>query len=253
VMPLPARARNNCFADEVRRQARAGARLLFVLATMRSRARKRWPWCLRVRVYSMCHAGQLSRCASSTLRVYPDRHWLNPFADGTPSNPSGSIDLAWTNVAGGFTDIDARIWMFTDYYSISPGMVSQTPGAGAKYMIAFTDSTGAPLSGGASYHLKLPPNVPAANFWSLTLYEAENASGYANGQPFPSLGSRDKPEGNADRTTDLYLGPNAPPGKERNWMKTIPGRGYFTILRLYSPTQAAIDKSWKPADIEKMN
>ncbi len=38
--------------------------------------------------------------------------------------------------------LDARIWMFTDYYSLSPGMVSQTPGKGAKYMIAFTDGTG---------------------------------------------------------------------------------------------------------------
>jgi hypothetical protein len=196
--------------------------------------------------------GRQESVGDRSLRLYPDRRWLNPFADGTPSNPSGSIDLAWTNVAGGFVDLDGRIWMFTDYYSISPGMVSQTPGAGAKYMIAFTDGTGASLSGGVNYRLKLPPNVPAANFWSLTLYEAENASGYANGQPFPSLGSRDKPEQNADGSTDLYLGPTAPPGKERNWLKTIPGKGYFTILRLYSPTQPAIDKSWKPDDIVKV-
>jgi hypothetical protein len=31
----------------------------------------------------------------------------------------------------------------------------------------------------------------------------------------------------------------------------VPGKGYFAILRLYSPTEAAIDKSWKPGDIEK--
>jgi hypothetical protein len=64
-------------------------------------------------------------------------------------------------------------------------MISQIPGKGAKYMVAFTDSKGTPLSGGASYRVKLPPNIPAANCWSLTLYEAENASGLANGQPFP--------------------------------------------------------------------
>ena len=68
-------------------------------------------------------------------------------------------------------------------------MISQTPGKGAKYMIGFTDSDGVPLSGGTSYRLKLPPNIPAANFWSVTLYEAQKASGFANGQPFPSLGS----------------------------------------------------------------
>ena len=92
-------------------------------------------------------------------------------------------------------------------------MLSKIPGKGAAYMIAFSDSEGKPLSGGAKYKLTLPPNIPAANFWSVTLYEAENASGLANGQPFPSLGSRDKPVENADGSTDLYVGPTAPEGK----------------------------------------
>jgi len=185
--------------------------------------------------------------------IYPDRHWINPFADGTPTNPGGAMDLAWDRVAGHYLDLDARIWFFTNYYSISPGMISQIPDKGAKYMIAFTDSSNAPLSGEANYHLKLPANIPAANFWSVTLYEAENASGLANGQPFPSLGSRDKPTQNADGSTDLYLGPKAPDGKASNWLATVPGRGYFAILRLYSPTEPAIDKSWKPGDIERVN
>ena len=186
------------------------------------------------------------------LQVYPDRRWLNPIADGTPSNPGGPFDLSWKRTAGNYLDLDTRIWFFTDYYSISPGMISQTPGKGAKYMIAFTDSGGTPLSGGTSYSVKLPPNIPAANFWSVTLYEAENASGLANGQPFPSKGSRDKPVQEADGTTITYLGPTAPAGKESNWLATPPGKGYFAILRLYGPTEAVIDKSWKPGDIERM-
>jgi hypothetical protein len=120
-------------------------------------------------------------------------------------------------------------------------------------MIAFTDGSGEPLHGAVSYRLELPPNIPAANFWSLTLYEAENASGLDNGQAFPSLGSRDGPASEADGSTVLYLGPQAPAGKEANWLATPPGRGYFAILRLYAPTEAAISKSWKPADIEKLN
>ena len=131
-------------------------------------------------------------------------------------------------------------------------MVSQTPGVGAKYMIGFTDSEGTPLSGGSNYRLNLPANIPAANFWSVTLYEAENASGLVNGQPFPSLGSRDTPAQNADGSTELYLGPSAPEGKKANWLATVPGKGYFAILRLYAPTEAAINKSWKPGDIEKV-
>jgi hypothetical protein len=190
--------------------------------------------------------------SGKSYRMYSDRRWLNPFADGTPANPTGTLNLSWENVAGRFLDLDARIWMFTDYYSLSPGMVSKNPGKGAMYVIGFTDSDGTPLAGGSNYRLHLPANIPAANFWSVTLYEAENASGLANGQPFPSLGSRDKPTQNADGGTDLYLGPTAPMGKEGNWLATVHGRGYFAIIRLYGPTEAALDKSWKPGDIEKV-
>ncbi len=100
--------------------------------------------------------------------------------------------------------------------------------------------------------LSYPANIPPALFWSVTLYEAENASGLANGQRFPSLGSRDKPAQNADGSTDIFLGPKAPHGKEDNWLATVPGKGYFAILRLYGPTETAIDKSWKPSEIELM-
>lgn len=192
-----------------------------------------------------------STVAGRDFRVYPDRKWLNPMADGTRENPGGPFDLSWHRKDGGYLDLDTRIWFFTDYYSFSPGMISQIPGKGAKYMIAFTDSDGVPLSGGSNYRVNLPPDIPAANFWSLTLYEAENASGLANGQPFPSLGSRDEPAQNADGSTEVYLGPSAPDGKQANWLATVPGKGYFAILRLYGPTEAAIDKSWKPGDIEK--
>ena len=189
-----------------------------------------------------------------SFQVYPDRRWLNPAADMTPQNPQGAFarDFSWRRVPGGYLDLDTRTWFFTNYYSTSPGMVSQIPGKGAKYMIAFTDGEGTPLVGGSSYRLNLPPNVPAENFWAVTLYEAENGSGLANGQPFPSLGSLNKPAQNADGSTDIYLGPKAPKGKEANWIATVPGRGYFAVLRLYSPTMAALERRWKPGDIEKV-
>jgi hypothetical protein len=196
--------------------------------------------------------GFADKASGLSFLVYPDRHWLNPFADGTPANPGGSMNTSWDNVAGAYPylALDARIWMFTDYYSISPGMISKISGKGAAYMIAFTDGEGTPLSGGSNYRLHLPPNIPADYFWSVTLYDAANASGLANGQPFPSLGSKDKPAQNADGSTDLYFGPKAPEGKAGNWRATVPGLGYFAIIRLYGPGEAAINKSWKPGDIE---
>jgi hypothetical protein len=186
-----------------------------------------------------------------SLRVYPDRRWLNPLDNITPPSPRTTMNLTWENVAGGYREFDARIWFFTDYYSVSPGMLSKIPGKGAAYNMTFTDSEGAPLLGGNNYRLSLPPKVPVANFWSVTVYDASNASGLANGQAFPSLGSRDKPTQNADGSTDVYLGPKAPEGKAGNWLATVPGKGYFAILRLYGPTEAALDKSWKPGDIVK--
>jgi hypothetical protein len=188
----------------------------------------------------------------NALRMYADRRWVNPMDNVTPPGPNTAIDLSWKNVAGGYLDLDPRIWFFTNYYSISPGMLSKIPGKGAAYMIAFTDSKGTPLSGGSNYKLHLPADIPAAIFWSITLYEAENGSGLANGKPFPSLGSRDKPVQNTDGSTDLYYGPKAPKGKEGNWQATVPGKGYFAVLRLYGPTEAAMEKSWKPGDFEKM-
>lgn len=184
-----------------------------------------------------------------SLRMYPDRRWINPMADATAQNPSGKLNLSWGRTdRGGALDVDLRPWFFSNYYSVSPGMLSQIPGKGAFYGIAFTDSNGGALTGGTNYQLTLPKDVPAANFWSVTLYEAENASGLANGQPFPSLGSRDKPVQNADGSTDLYFGPKAPKGKEKNWLATVPGKGYFAILRLYGPTAPALMKTWKPGD-----
>jgi hypothetical protein len=53
-----------------------------------------------------------------SFRVYPDRRWLNPIADGTPENPGGPFDLGWRRTPGGYLDLDTRIWFFTNYYSI---------------------------------------------------------------------------------------------------------------------------------------
>ena len=186
------------------------------------------------------------------LRVYKDRQWVNPINNVTAKWPDSVNDLSVISREGGYRDLDARVWFFTDYYSISPGMVSMTPGKGAFYMIGFNDKDGKALTGARSYKVTLPDNIPAELFWSVTLYEAENASGLANGQAFPSLGKLNHPKQSADGSTTLYLGPKAPKGHEENWLATVPGRGFFAILRLYAPSQPALDGSWVPGDIERI-
>jgi hypothetical protein len=186
-------------------------------------------------------------------RVYPDRRWLNPINNMHSRWPNAATDLSFLARQGDYRALSARIWFSTNYYSISPGMVSMTPGKGAFYMIAFEDAGGDPLDGEHSYKVHLPKDIPAALFWSVTLYDVASGSGLDNGQPFPSRGKLDKPAENADGSTDLYLGPKAPAGKEGNWLATVPGKGFFAILRLYAPTAPAIDGSWKPDDIAKLS
>jgi hypothetical protein len=53
-------------------------------------------------------------------------------------------------------------------------------------------------------------------------------------------------------SSGLSLGPQAPVGKESNWVKTIPGRGWWAWFRVYGPTEPYYDKSWKLPDFEKV-
>ena len=44
----------------------------------------------------------------------------------------------------------------------------------------------------------------------------------------------------------------APVGHADQWIKTIPGKGWFTYFRIYGPEPAAFDRSWKPGDFEEI-
>ena len=84
----------------------------------------------------------------------------------------------------------------------------------------------------------MPPNIPAKDFWSYTLYDNQTRSTLQTDQRFPEVGSLTK--GllvNPDGSVDVYFGPKPPTGKEANWVQTIPGKGWNTLLRLYSPPE----------------
>jgi hypothetical protein len=74
----------------------------------------------------------------------------------------------------------------------------------------------------------------------------------------PPVNNRRKTESVACRSgvassVDLYFGPKPPvAGRETNWIKTLPGKGWFTYFRLYAPTQPFFDRKWTLNDIEKM-
>ncbi|QNP44647.1 DUF1214 domain-containing protein (plasmid) [Sphingomonas daechungensis] len=73
----------------------------------------------------------------------------------------------------------------------------------------------------------------------------------AENKPQPSLSSFGQPEPNGDGSYDIYFGPAAPIGKEENWVQTVPGKGWFTYIRLYGPLEPFFDQTWRPDDIAK--
>ena len=170
---------------------------------------------------------------------YEDRRWANVF----PGNATFTGDT--------FNYIDPRTGFFAVAYSASPGMAVNMENVGAKYPVTFVDSNDDFLIGSSRYKLTLPKDVPAALFWSVTVYDPETGSGLDNGQPFPSINTMDAPATNADGSTDIYFGPESP-GEGKNWLRTVPDRGFFVILRIYGPTKCFFDRSWRPSDVEKL-
>jgi hypothetical protein len=101
-----------------------------------------------------------------------------------------------------------------------------------------------------TYGLNIPGPVPGKLFWSVTVYDTDTRSEIVTDQNKGAIGSlTDKPQPNADGSYDVYLGPKAPPGKENQWIKTIPGKGFFVWFRVYGPEAPAFDGTWKLNDI----
>jgi hypothetical protein len=124
----------------------------------------------------------------------------------------------------------------------TPAMVAKMVGKGS-VRVATMDAAGNPLDGGKATS-STSPNVPAARFWSVCLYDPQTRSELQTRQPYPSKNNtRDKMVANGDGSIDLYFGPpgSAPNGKEANWLETKPGKGWFTLLRAYGPLKVRQD------------
>lgn len=172
--------------------------------------------------------------------VYPgERVWTNPL-------PGGHYDF----LADGAKMLDARIYMHFYATGITPAMAARNVGVGSQYLIAYLDKNGNALDGGKTYKIHLPPNVPAKDFWSFTLYDNQTRSMLQTDQRFPGVDSLGKVKANADGSYDIYFAPKPPKGMENNWIQTVPGKAWNTIFRLYGPLEPFYDQTWKPSDPE---
>ena len=157
--------------------------------------------------------------------------------------------------ATGYRTLDARSAFFYGITGITPAMAMRLPGIGSQYLLAFQDAGKQFFDGSKTYKVTLPKGIPEAKFWSLTVYDNQTRSMLATPQRYPRAGSQSFPspaaEADASGVTTVYFGPKQPAGVGRgNWIQTTPGKGWFVILRLYSPLEPFFDKSWRPSEIE---
>jgi hypothetical protein len=180
------------------------------------------------------------RCRIKDAYFYPNSAWLTLFIGGSYEFEQNGVRL-----------LDAYSGFFFYATGITPAMSMKMVGQGSAYAGAFVDSKGNPLDGSKTYKLHMPPNIPAKEFWSFTLYDNQSRSMLQTDQQFPAVGS-DTPgiQVNADKSVDVYFGPTAPAGHENNWVQTVPGKGWNVLLRLYGPLDPWFDKTWKPGEFE---
>ena len=187
---------------------------------------------------SMAQANSFAKRFPNLLH-WPDRRWEYVAAMDDPSQRLGDI----------YQFAERTAW-FYEAVTFSKAMVSKTPGVGQAYLAEYSDKDGNWFDGDKSYTLRIPPNPPAKNFWSLTVYDSKTRCLIDNPQRKGDLSSRQELEKSADGSVDLYFGPAAPTQKQNNWVQTLPHRHWFAYVRLYGPMQEYFDKSWTMDDIQ---
>ena len=176
------------------------------------------------------------------VAIYPGTNsgWATAFA-----NKNTSFE------ANGAMNVDAAVLYYFNAGGVTPAMAVTVTGAGSDYALGMLDAKKQPLNGSKTYRLHLPPNVPVNDFWAVTIYDTQTRSQLQTSQKFPTVGSQSEGmKKNADGSYDIYFGPKAPPGKEGNWLQTIPGKSWFSLLRMYGPLEPWINKTWRPGEIE---
>ena len=178
--------------------------------------------------------------------------WRTPTAIGIQTAPGAAASSAATSSRRATRACSTPIRDSSSTRPASRPRWTRAPSASDRNIwSAFVDSKGNPLDGGKNYRLRLPANAPVKDFWSVIVYDDQTRSMLQTDQQFPSVSSQT--QGllvNEDGSVDVYFGPKAPAGKENNWVQTVPGTAWNTLLRLYGPLEPFFDKTWRPGEIE---
>ena len=174
------------------------------------------------------------------INYWPNRHWEKMFIRNTEF------------VNNGHNDIDARTLWHYQAICVSPNLLSTTPGVGTSYLTSFRDKEGDYLLGGKTYRLTVPANPPVKRFWAVTAYDPMSRSLLDSGGNITVSSTRGV-DTNPDGSVDVYFGQKAPKGKEKNFIKTDPDKGFFVVFRFYGPLEGYIEKTWVMNDFEQID
>jgi hypothetical protein len=151
-----------------------------------------------------------------------------------------------------YTQVDERGSWYYEAIGNTAGMQGRILNFGQVYLETSKDKSGNWLDGGKSYRMRVPANAPVIQFWSFTLYDNVTRGPVVTDQGAADMSSRQNLTANADGSIDLYFGPTKP-AQAQNWVKSIPGKGWFSYFRFYGPKEAYFDKSWQLNDIEPID
>jgi len=179
-------------------------------------------------------------------RIYDDgSKWTNPLG--------GLTNAQHVNPENGILELDGLVSYSWEAFSMSDGMMKDLVGVGSKYLAAYTDADNNWLNGSNTYQLTVPAHVPAKQFWSFIVYSHKTRTFVKNRDMKPGLGSRDHPVANTDGSVTITIGPERPKHvPASNFIYSNPGEGWFTYFRLYAPTKAYFDHSWRLPDLKKV-
>ena len=125
-------------------------------------------------------------------------------------------------------------------------------GVGQFYLMTAKDRDGRALDGAKTYRLRVPANAPVKQYWSAVVYDRTTHALVRDLSRASRSSHSSGIHKNPDGSVDVYFGPQAPAGKESNWIPTKSGGRFEVLFRLYGPEKPLFEKTWILPDIEEV-